>query len=377
MPEKPVKEALREALGGPVPPAWAAEAAVRFRNWIGRAHDGMIPPFALPFERMLGIVDNKMLAVAVELELPDRLAGGPQIAAELAATVGGNADALHRMMRFLVSRGLFAVDEQGRYRNNPATDALRKDHPYSWRDWVLFFGSDWNWQVWNQAKHAILTGESPAEKALGHKFFHYVNRVNPAAGEAFNGAMAAGSRMQSLFLQDHYDFSKARRICDIGGGHGAVLAGIVAANPTATGTVFDLPELADGAQKTFAAHGVADRCTFQGGDFFASVPEGHDLYTLLAIIHDWGDDACTALLAAIRRALPPAGRVLVIEGVIPDDPGFSYPKVFDLLMLLLSDGGRERTTREMEALFARSGLQLQRVIKLPTLHRIFELANRS
>ena len=60
------------------------------------------------------------------------------------------------------------------------SDALRRDHPWSARNWVLFFGGDWHWRMWNEAKHSFMTGESAARAATGHDFFEYVN--DPANG---------------------------------------------------------------------------------------------------------------------------------------------------------------------------------------------------
>ena len=77
------------------------------------------------------MIDNKALAVAVELEIPDHLHGGPRRAPDLAADVGADADALNRLLRFLVSRGLLGMTRDGRYRNNAVSDALRRDHPWS------------------------------------------------------------------------------------------------------------------------------------------------------------------------------------------------------------------------------------------------------
>ena len=104
-----------------------------------------------------------------------------------------------------------ALDEQ------PLSDSIR--------------GGDWHWTIWIRAKHAIVTGESAAVAATGHAFFDYVNTVDPEAGAAFNGAMAIGSRMQGLLVLQAYDFTGVQRICDVGGGTGAILADVLAAYP--------------------------------------------------------------------------------------------------------------------------------------------------
>ena len=104
------------------------------------------------------------------------------------------------------------------------------------------------------------------------------------------------------------------------------------------------------------------------------MPEGHDLYTLFAIVHDWDDERCTTILRNIRRAMSPGARVLVTEMPVPEGPAPSFAKVMDLEMLILTGSGRERTAAEYRALFRRAGFAVQREIPLPSLFTVFELA---
>ncbi len=370
----PPRVTARDALGMPVPPSWMARSVNRLRDALGLGRRKLAPPFIVTLEHLQGMIDNKALAVAVELEIPDRLQRGPARADELAHDLGADADALNRLLRFLVSRGLLGATRDGRYRNNAVSDALRRDHPWSARNWVLFFGGDWHWKIWNEAKHSFLTGESAAKAATGHEFFEYVNKVDPRAGEAFNGAMTEGSRLQGLLVVDAYDLSGVTSVCDVGGGTGAVMGDVLAANPALRGVVFDLPQLAEPARRHLAARGVGDRGEFVAGDFFESVPEGHDLYTLFAIVHDWDDERCTTILHNVRQAMVAGGRVLVTEMPVPDGPAPSFAKVMDLEMLILTGSGRERTSAEYERLFAGAGFRVERRILLPSLFTVFELA---
>lgn len=362
----------KQALGMPVPPARIVEIANRFRNLIGRSHSKMQPPFALVLERLFGLIDNKMLGLLVELEIPDLLHGSAKSAEELARDTGTEADSLNRMLRFLVSRDLLGITSDGRYENNPASDVLRRDHPYSWRGWVEFFASDWNWDIWSDAMQSLKEGGGAAEAALGMPFFDYV-KGDADAAEAFNGAMQSGSTMQGLLVQEGYDFSKTRHVCDVGGGTGAVLRNLLVAYPRMRGTLFELPAVAEQAREYLGSLSLLDRCEAIGGDFFQSVPAGADIYTLFAVIHDWGDEQAAQILCNIRVAMPPEGRVLIVEGVIPDHPHYNFSKASDLLMLVYSDSGRERTRQQFDDLFADAGFRVDRVLKLPSLFRVFEL----
>lgn len=63
-------------------------------------------------------------------------------------------------------------------------------------------------------------------------------------------------------------------------------------------------------------------------DFFRSARSGGDLYPLKNILHDWDDAKSREILAAIRRATPKVGKLLLIEGIVcaPNQPcsGKSY-----------------------------------------------------
>jgi hypothetical protein len=362
-------------MGMPVPPVWMARLANRLRNRVGALHARMAPGFVVLLERSLGLLDNKALFAVVELGVPDLLSKGPLGASEIAAALGtdADADALDRLLRYLVCRDVFAVTPDGRYANNGASEALTLSAPVPWRNWILFFGSDWNGQIFDQLLERVTEGTPACEAAFGVGFFEYINQRNTDAGKAFNGAMAAGARLQSSLFAGAIDLGRYARVCDVGGGTGETMIQLLGANPRLQGTVFDLPELEGDTANLLTRAGVIDRAQFRGGDFFESVPAGCDLYTLFAIIHDWDDERCVRLLENVRDAMAPDGRIMVVEKVMPGGRAYDFSKASDMLMLVLSDGGRERTEAEYEALFARAGLRVCRRVVLPSLFDVFEL----
>ncbi len=347
--------------------------ADRMRNAVGAAHDRMAPEFVVLLERLCGLIDNKALFVAVKLEIADALEDGPRRAADIAKAVEADPDAVERLLRYLVCRGIFTTTDSGQYENNRASDALRTNAPVRWRDWVLFFGSDWNNQIFNQLLERVRTGTPASEEAFGVGFFEYINQQNPDAGAAFNGAMAAGSRLQSLLFAETMDLTRFREACDIGGGTGQALVHMLRTNQHLRGTVFDLPEVGQAARSFIDASELGERIAFRGGDFFEAVPAGCDLYTLFAIIHDWDDERCVQILKNIADAMNPDGRIMVVEKALRPGNAYDFAKASDMIMLALGDGGRERTEAEFEALFERSGLRVDRRVVLPSLFDVFEL----
>jgi hypothetical protein len=125
--------------------------------------------------------------------------------------------------------------------------------------------------------------------------------------------------------------------------------------PQAKGVLFDLPHVV-----AEAAGLASERLTLQAGDFFQDALPVCDAYVLMEIIHDWGDEQALAILQAVRRAAPHA-KLLVIEQMVPDDPGPHWSKMVDIHMLTLI-GGRQRTCQEYAALFERAGFCFEREI---------------
>jgi len=356
-----------------LPPAWVLRPVLAVRNACLRLHDAIGPPELVLIERTLGVLDTAALAVAAELGVAVPLAGGPADAAALAAAVDADPDALERLLRYLVARGVFRRGRDGRFANNRVSARLASSHPGSLAAWARFWGSSWHLAVWGQLLHAVRTGDSAASAAFGRSFWEQLTEHDPAAGALFAAAMAEASRVQVDAVAARRDFATCRTVCDVGGGTGTLLAGIVAAHPAVHGTLFDLPAVVAHAGPVLAAAGVADRVEVIAGDFFSSVPAGRDRYLLQAIVHDWDDESCVRILGNVRQAMPPDGRVLVLEQELPRHRGWHPAKALDLEMLVDTGTGRERTRAEFDALFARAGLRVTGRQTLAVLS-VFELA---
>jgi hypothetical protein len=163
-------------------------------------------------------------------------------------------------------------------------------------------------------------------------------------------------------IVDAYDFSRFRRLVDVGGGQGALLAAILAANTHVQGVLYDLPAVVSGAS-ALRRDGIAERCEIIGGDFYDSVPSGGDAYLLSGIIHDWSDEAAVRILKNCRRAIEPDGTLILLDTVLTGSSD-SARALMDLLMMVLT-GGRERTESDFNAILREAGFSLTRV--LPTV----------
>ena len=311
---------------------------------------------------------------AAVLKLPDALAPGPRSSDDVAREVGAPADQVHRLLRALVVLELCTQEDDGRFALTPMGEYLREDARDTMRNWALLWGRPMIWSAWGRLSESVRTGETAPHLIAGLGTFEWVAQ-DPEGAEIFNRSMQELTVRVSRAIAKAYDFSGLRRVVDVGGGHGALLPAILAANDGMSGVVFDLPYCRDGAEAFLRAQGVADRCRFEAGDFFESVPAGADAYLIKSVLHDWDDERSRPLLARIRDAMRDDSPLLVIEVLAPErltgSPFDSIVVGSDLNMMLMT-GGKERTEAEYRALLASAGLRVTRVLGTGTSMGILE-----
>ncbi|HLL74380.1 MAG TPA: methyltransferase [Pyrinomonadaceae bacterium] len=307
-----------------------------------------------------GLWVSKAIYVAARLGVADLLADGPKTVEQLAAETGAHAPTLRRLLRALAGAGVFREDAEGRYELTQFAEFLRTDVPGSQRGFALHVGESPSWQAWDGLLESVRTGESAFKRVHGMEVFPYY-ATHPESNEPFNSAMVELSNVVAAAVTEAYDFSRFRRIADVGGGRGGLLAAILKAAPAARGVVCDQPEVVAGARATMEAAGIAERCEYAGIDFFEGVPEGADAHVLKWIIHDWDDERALTLLRNCHRSLADGGRLLLVEAVVPEGGEPSFSKWMDLQMLVMT-GGRERTAAEYRALLAEAGFEMTNVI---------------
>ncbi|MEU7765552.1 methyltransferase [Nocardia sp. NPDC049190] len=346
-----------------IPPRPLVRAIESVRAVLAVVFRKLVPGHIALMELMAAGWISQAIHAAASLQIADELAAGPRTNAELAAAVGADQDALRRLLRLLISYGIFTQRADGRYALTPMAQALRRDAEVSLRDAMLFFGSTGHRNHWSHLVDAVRTGRPVGEKLYGMSFFDYV-RHDRELGELFDRAMTSINTLAMEPLLAAYDFGRHATIVDVGGGEGALLTEILRRAPHSHGILFDLPEVVASAPTRFTELGLADRCTVEGGSFFDTVPQGGDAYILKHIVHDWAEPEASRILRTVRAAMAPDARLLIIELVVPEHTA-PHPSKFIDLEMLVNVGGRERTESEYRDLLARHGFTLTRLV--PTI----------
>jgi O-methyltransferase domain len=319
---------------------------------------------------ILGYFVSRAVNVAAELDLAGHLSKGGKDGAKLAALCGAHGPTVTRVMRMLVSQGVFA-ETDGRFSNNEVSELLRSDSPRSMRAWARMFGADFQWSAVQALMNSVRTGEPGFQHVFGEEMFSYLSH-HPEDARLFDEAMVSGSELINRAIVGAYDFSGFGTLVDVAGGYGSTLCAILDANPKSKGILFDLPHVVEKAKDFVHSRRLQDRCSLVGGSFLETMPKGADAYFMKHIIHDWDDERCLQLLRNCHSAMPAHAKLLVCEKVLPEANDAPYTRILDMVMLLNTPGGRERTETEYRELFAKAGFRLVRTIPTEVDNSILE-----
>lgn len=338
---------------------------------------------------------SRALYTAAKLGVADaiqRLGGSAVPVQSIAEHIAVDPGALHRVLRALASAGVFleAAEPDGpRYSLTPISEHLLTDSPTSLRHAALMYGEEMS-LAWHELPGVLKDGQPAWRKVLGSDHFSYYQHHSESA-LVFDHAMKELGRAMydDAALASSYDFSgvfeRGATLVDVGGGLGRLLGILLQRGPSFRGILYDMAhvianarrfhEASDASEPLAGRQKYAQRLSFESGNFFERVPAGADAYVLKRVLHDWNDDQCVTILRNIARVMKPAGRVLVMELVIPSGDEDHFGKWLDLNMMVVT-GGRERTREEFAGLFEEAGLELRDVHRSSTLLHVVEASRR-
>ena len=340
----------------------ASDAPLRFRGAVNRlaasrrfqAICARIPGLrglvrregAALFDLMQGFVQSQTLAALVELRVLETLANGPMPPARLAPLLALPEPRLKVLLQAGAAMGLlrrhgarFGLSRRGAaFLSLPALPALVRHHKVLYddlRDPVAFF-----------------MGATDPDLA---RFWPYVfggrDGMDAESAARYSRLMADSQALVAEEALATLSFRGVRRVMDVGGGTGAFLRALKARHPDLDATLFDLPDVV--VQAVLPA-GV----TRIGGSFRdQDLPVGADMITLVRVLYDHSDATVRDLLARAFAALPPGGRIAVIEpmsgGARPDPQTDVYFAVYTMAM----QTGRTRSAAEIGALLVEAGFK--------------------
>ena len=326
---------------------WLFRLALRF--WSG-------PWYPDVYVMIHSVYLARALYVATALEIAELLKERPRTCAELAKETFTHEQSLGRILRLLAAYDVFRLDAEGRYHLDKRGQTLLKDNPESTRWWVLSMGDEL-WASNSQILESVKTGETGFKLAHGIPLWQWYPQ-NPGPHDIFIRGMNNFTRVHCTEIVQAFNFSRFKKVVDVGGGGGVLIGEILRANPNVRGVLFDQPPTIEEAKPRIAESTWANRCEAIGGSFFEKVPAGGDAYIFKHVLRDWSDESVLKMLSRVHEAMPDDGTLLVIDGLVnPKNGTDRLIKMLDV-QIMVDGGGGLRTKAEFEEFFRRTGFEL-------------------
>ena len=309
------------------------------------------------FDLVAGFTYSQTLSACIRTGLLERLGEAPMVTAAIAVALDLPEPGAERLLRAAAAIGLverigphwLLAADGAALRGNPGIAEMVAHHGLLYAD---------------LADPVALLRRGGGGGALSRhwRYAEAAGEGEPGEVEAYSALMAASQPLLTEQVLDAYPMTRHRRLLDIGGGEGAFLAAAGARFPSLALTLFDLPAVAARARARLAALG--DRVAVVGGDFLVEpLPAGHDLISLIRVLHDHDDAPALKLLEAIRAALPQGGRLLIAEPMAGTPGAEPAGDAYFGMYLLAMGSGRPRTPREIAAMLRRAGFRSSKAVR--------------
>lgn len=257
----------------------------------------------------LGAQAFRVVGVGIRLGVFEALSGGPLTAAETARRVEASERGITLLLDALESLG-YVQKKDGGYMNTPMTVKwLLRNSPTNLAGGIPFFES-MVFDRWGHLDESIRRGK-PAMSGSEWLDQH------PGSYRVYEEGMIAIARMAADEVIAKVKLPPtARRLLDVGGGHGLYSIRFCRRYPDLSATVFDLPPAVEVARETIAAEGMGGQVTTQAGDVWLdNLGVGYDVALLFNLIHAYLPDKNIELLRKVAGALDRGGHIVIMEQI--------------------------------------------------------------
>ncbi|HEX7241221.1 MAG TPA: methyltransferase [Longimicrobiaceae bacterium] len=290
---------------------------------------------AAPLLDMVSAYVFRMASTALRLGVFELLREGPCSAAEAAGRLEVDERGLGLLLSGLAAGGY--LDRDGElYSVNAMAEKFLLAEPgivemMTFYDTLLV-------HLWADLETSVRSGTPPRD------YFRWLAE-HPDTLRQFQRFLSAGARGLRDKVVELADLPEtARRLLDLGGGHGIYAAAFCSRHPELHATLFDLPEALEAGREILADAGLEGRIHFQGGDLLSDdFGTGYDVVLLASVVHCLLPEDSARLLGRVRDALNPGGMVIVAEQVTegrPDDTVLrqAFLQMFSLNLFHLMGG---------------------------------------
>lgn len=259
-----------------------------------------------PMLELLGAWAFKAVSVGVKLGVFERLRIGALTAADLALQIGTDERGCALLLQALEALG-YVVKSGERYRNTPMTEKwMLGQSPTSMAGLFTYFED-----VLERWKHMEETVRRGAPPVSAWEWFD----KHAGGWDLYQGGMAAMANMSGDEIVARIRVPKAaRRLLDVGGGHGWYSVRFCRRYPELSATIFDWPQGAEAARRTIAAAKMPGRVDVRSGNYWTDdLDKGYQVALLFNIVHMYPPDKNRELLGKVAGALDAGGIVAIMD----------------------------------------------------------------
>lgn len=293
-------------------------------------------------ELMQAYKKTSLLRTGVELGVFDALAAAPAPATVVAERVGGDPRGVRVLLEALAAIGLLDMDQE-LFRLAPVAAkhlvSTRRDYVGGM---VKVMAGDREWDALRDLTAAVRAGGTVLDVHAETPGYDYWEDFASYATAVAEPTAEVVARVLGPWAAERPTLD----VLDVACGHGVYGYVLAAQQPKAKVWSLDWPNVLAIAERHAERLGVRDRMEPLPGDMF-EVPLGgpYDVVLLTNVTHHFSEERVTELLARLRTALKPDGRLVIVgftagDGTPAEDPA---PYLFSVLMLVWTFEGESHT----------------------------------
>jgi 3-hydroxy-5-methyl-1-naphthoate 3-O-methyltransferase len=337
------------------------------------------------FQMLTGFWVSKTLMTAVELEVFTKLDGKSVNMQRLQEILEMESRPAEVFSVALVSLGLLSKDKRKKvgeltngqndyhYTNTDLTNTFLVKGKTGYMGDIISMFDKRLYKSWDKLSYSLKANKPIAQEEGGdaESLFNQAKSSNQAVEQIqkFTHGIYGISVGPAIALAKAFDFSKYKRMMDIGGGSGVYAIQVAKRYPNMSATVLDLKPVCDVADGYIELFDFKNRIQTKSVDFFnEDLPTDCDVTFLSHIIHDYGKDKDRSSIEKIYSTLPSGdiggGAIIISEWLLNDEKtGPLSSALMGLNMMVETSGGRNYSYSEVSEML--TGVGFKNIEKRP------------
>jgi ubiquinone/menaquinone biosynthesis C-methylase UbiE len=309
-----------------------------------------LQPQLTPFLDLWGAGSFEAIRLASSLGIFEAVRNGGKSSSEIGNAIDVDARSAKILLDALVPLG-YLKEKNGRYSATPVSRSFFSDSPVRMNDIFELYSGLFQFLRSHQ-QEAVKSGKPQIN------VFEWFNQ-NPKMWDLFHSfEMSIAKTIEKDIVSKVKFDPAAKRLLDVGGGHGLYSIMLCKSHPRLNATVFDSPKPLEQTKSIIESEQMTDRVSVQPGDFLVDdLGKGYDVALLFNIIHLFTAEQNLQLLKKVAVALNSGGRIVIFDQLLGGEFGrvLRTAHTFYGLLFLITTGGQVYTFGEVSELLSSSG----------------------